>query len=865
MYGQNENAKIAKFYADGNFKKVLEISESKLDKYTFHNKNDSIFFISYLSYKGLAYLELDDFTNAETSLKSALSNAKDFKNITNVITAGPHSNLGMYYYKTGNIKTAQVHFYKALEIVRTELGVECTQYYTIIGNLAGIYHDLNQFSKAEEYYLQVVEGTKKTEGIDSYAYGLSLNNLGAFYIDIDNYKKAYNVFVEAFSIISTDHPNYLLLLNNYAMCVDYLGDDIMAEKLYLHVIDTCIETDQFPGIYSKTLNNLALLYLEQKKYKKAKPLFMKTLVSKGFLYGNTSLEYAITLGNLGLLYERIDEYSNAENTYLKTLTIFEKKLDFKSNYYKGIIENLALLYINKRKIEKAERLLLTSTLLSNRSFLEKNNFLSVKEYTHFKKINLNPHFLTLSFLNDYSLNDSLVQLNYQKELIIKNLSLRNQQRIKTTILKSKDSSLINLYDRFIDNKKQLAKWNELPKEKKPAIYNDYVNNTEEIEKELTRKSSEFAESKKALAVDWKQVQEKLKPNELIIELVAFDYYHKKWTDSIMYSAFLIGKDYKTPKYISLFEQQRLASLLEKKDTPQSSINEQYTSQAISDLFLKPLSKELEGITTIYISPSGLGHQIDFAALPISKNETLGEKFKVHVLGSSANLINYDSTTFQQHQNLELLLYGDIDYDKQNITTSKVNDSISDDTETQITVLASRSGISKWGYLAGTEKEVNTIKIQSDTNRFKARIINGEQATKSSILKLDGKTIPFVLHLATHGYFFENPKKTLPKQGNILTDNNSFGTTKASLYKASDDPMLRSGLLFAGANKYWGKPIIKGTIDDGILTAKTISNLDLSACKLVVLSACETGLGDIKGSEGVFGLQRAFKMAGVKTL
>jgi len=89
--------------------------------------------------------------------------------------------------------------------------------------------------------------------------------------------------------------------------------------------------------------------------------------------------------------------------------------------------------------------------------------------------------------------------------------------------------------------------------------------------------------------------------------------------------------------------------------------------------------------------------------------------------------------------------------------------------------------------------------------------------------------------------------------------------KSKIYKASEDPMLRSGLLLAGAKNYWGKSNPNNTIEDGILTASEISNLDLSACQLVVLSACETGLGEVKGSEGVFGLQRAFKMAGVKNI
>lgn len=114
-------------------------------------------------------------------------------------------------------------------------------------------------------------------------------------------------------------------------------------------------------------------------------------------------------------------------------------------------------------------------------------------------------------------------------------------------------------------------------------------------------------------------------------------------------------------------------------------------------------------------------------------------------------------------------------------------------------------------------------------------------------------------MATHGFFFPDPKIEIPQN---LTSEES---PKKNFYKLANDPMMRSGLLFAGANKFWGKPNENITTADGILTASEISNLDLSACQLVVMSACETGLGDIKGSEGVFGLQRAFKMAGVKNI
>ena len=113
-----------------------------------------------------------------------------------------------------------------------------------------------------------------------------------------------------------------------------------------------------------------------------------------------------------------------------------------------------------------------------------------------------------------------------------------------------------------------------------------------------------------------------------------------------------------------------------------------------------------------------------------------------------------------------------------------------------------------------------------------------------------------MHIATHGFFFADPKE---KKTNIQQE---FGN--GDVFRKSDNPLFRSGLLMAGANAAWqGKPI-EG-VEDGILTAYEVSNLYLPNTKLAVLSACETGLGDIEGNEGVYGLQRAFKIAGIQNL
>ena len=116
----------------------------------------------------------------------------------------------------------------------------------------------------------------------------------------------------------------------------------------------------------------------------------------------------------------------------------------------------------------------------------------------------------------------------------------------------------------------------------------------------------------------------------------------------------------------------------------------------------------------------------------------------------------------------------------------------------------------------------------------------------------------MLHIATHGFFFPDP---IAAKRDTLNQKLEAG---GKAFKLSDNPFFRSGLVFAGANNAWlGKPV-EG-IEDGILTAYEVSNMYLPNTKLVVLSACETGLGEVQGNEGVYGLQRAFKMAGVQNL
>jgi CHAT domain-containing protein/transcription antitermination factor NusG len=766
------------------------------------------------------------------------------------------------YLNNGDIIKAEENLLKSYKIIEKIYSNDTEYYIDEIEGITKFYRFTNDLGKADSYAQIGYETALRINDDEKYLSFLAIK--ASIKYDLGDYENAYVLYLEGIPLAKKIYGEKSIL---YASLMGNMGDVMIrrnelenAKRCYL--INYLVTYDLYGENHIETaimLNKLSNIYIKLDNFKKALELNLRAHQIYLNLTGNSSLEYATSCYNLASTYAFIKDYENSEKYYLESYNIKTQIYGSESTNILNSLKSLIILYDKTNKLPDNTDLLIKYFVLIKHKIEEIESNFSQKELILLTESITKTNYTPNSFLQKNPAQYPEINIGcYENELLVKNISLRNQQLISKNIQKSDNAILKEKYSKFMSNKRQISKLNEIPLYRRPANFEQLSLETETLEKELVRESSAFSYAKNERAVNWNQIQEKLKPNEIAIDLVAFKYYNKKWTDSIVYSAFVVGKGYKVPKYIPLFEQKQLDFLLAKNKTQQTSscIDKQYTDKAISDLFLKPLEKELEGISSIYLSPSGLGHQIDFSALPISLNHTLGEKYKVHILNSPAELIDYKVTIFDPKSNLELLLYGGIDFDKSN-PQRKPENAIIESSE-DISELTIRSGISGFGYLNGTNNEINQINLKARQNGFTTTVFKEREATEESIKQLDGRTAPYVLHLATHGFFFSDPKQESAKD--IFTEQG-----KAKIYKASDDPMMRSGLLFAGANNYWGKPNENSTTDDGILTASEISNLDLSACQLVVLSACETGLGEIQGSEGVFGLQRAFKMAGVKNI
>ncbi len=824
--------------------------------------NKNIDYALSLNNLGALYGELGKYSEAESLLLDALKIRLKILGKNNKPYLKTLENIAIIYAKQGKYSHAEPLFLEVLDIKKSIFGETNPEYIGSLKKLAFFYQSQGNFYQAEPLFLKVLEIKKNIFGENHLEYANSLDELGMLYYNQDKYSKAEIVDLKALEIkrvvLGEKHPEYISSLNNLGTV--YIGQKKYndAEALFLKIL----ENEKLSGekLSESYMNNLALVYEEQKKYYQAESLYLEILQLKKKLLGKKNISYGITLKNLAILYRIQGKYIESESLLLESLEIKSETLGNNHPNYIMNLLSLAVLYKIVGLNEKSSQYFEKFSISNHNRIFDDFYFMSEKELIDYVNSKKNILFSPLSFLNDFSFQYPKVNSSsLNNELIIKGLSLRNQELIKKSIQKSGNNSLQDKYHQFLTNKIQIKKLQELSLDKRPNKIGKLTKETEQIEKELIIESTTFSNYKKGMTTSFNDIKSKLKKNEVAIDLVSFNYYKKTATDSIVYAAFIVKKDSKFPKFIPLFEEKQLDFLLgrNKIQLDSTRIDKQYLDKAISNLFLKPLEKELQGITTIYLSLTGLGHQVDFAALPVSDNQTLGEKYKLHILNAPSEMIDYKEVGLDQKNKPEILLYGGINYGKSDVKVK--NENTVAKTSEEFLNNTTRSGIKGFDYLDGTNKEVNQIQQKASQNGFVVTLLNDSAATEESIKALDGRTTPFVLHLATHGFFFADPEqKELPK--NIMEYEG-----KAKVYKTADDPMMRSGLVFAGVNNYWSKINEDSSNEDGILTANEISNLDLSACQLVVLSACETGLGEVKGSEGVFGLQRAFKMAGVKNI
>lgn len=865
------------------------------------------------------YLEMGDYEKTEPLSREAVALREEIYGKEHPDYARSLINLGNLFLHRNDPEKAEPLLFEARAIMEKTLGKEHPDYAFCLHNLAVIYWQLGNYEAAEPFILEAVALRKKTLGDTHPFYAYSLVNLAILYGSMGEYEKAGLLSLESLSIfektIGKEHPDYAMALNRLATHYRDLGIYEKAETLYREAAAICEKPGNKENIRcANVLNNLGALYFLTEEYEKAEPLYREALAVVEKIVGKEHPEYANGLDNLANLYMYMEEYSKAEALFLEALALNKKVQGEEHPGYGRSLNNLALFYKRVGRTKEAEQLLSEAIAVKEKTLSETNpdyenslvilggmyfemrdngkaqplllkaneigkalleraaRHLSESELAEYIHSFNNRQDLFFSFIEN---RPELSGAAFDNALFYKGFLLNSARQVSK--LAQADSTTAQMFYRLKSCYRRLAR-----EYSRPLAGQDEVAELEEkanrLEKELARTVAGFGDALRQ--VGWREVQKQLQAGEAAVEFVHYDHYSKETSDRTLYAALVLRPGDERPYFISLFEETAFGKLLAQEEVPGKNFLAQAYSRGITpkkkgqgpglfELAWQPLDSLLAGIHTVYFSPSGRLHRVNFGAIPVGKDSVLADKYGLVRLGSTRSLVLPSVT----HSNTppKALLFGGIQYELD--TASMQQDTalltlLPANAETLSFKYAARGPdrrLNNWNFLPGTKAEVANIDTLLRKAGYVSEIRSGTTASEGAFKAIGrlGGPAPRVLHLATHGYFFPNPDSP----GGGLADNSSSlgaGWEEASTFMISDHPMIRSGLILAGGNYAWqtGQPF-RPDMEDGILTAFEISQLDLSDTELVVLSACETGLGDIRGNEGVYGLQRAFKFAGAK--
>lgn len=785
------------------------------------------------------------------------------------------NNLAVLYESMGQYDEALPLYYEALENTEKTLGKEHSDYGILLNNLAVLHEKMGQYSKALPLKLEALETIEKALGKEHSSYGTALNNLAELYRTMGQHDKALPLYIEALEntekVLGKEHSDYGIRLNNLAALYKTMGLYDEALPLYLDALDNLEKAlGKEHSSYGIFLNNLAGLYESMSQYNKALPLYLEALENAENSLGKEHSSYGISLNNLAFLYESMGQIDKAMPLYLEALENTENSLGKEHSSYGTRLNNLAGLYENMGRYEKAFNFYLEDQKLKL-NLLERNfSFISENEQVQYAKtLNYNFEIYQSFYTRHFEVKPEVATHAFDVELATKGMILQSGINMRQAILSSGDAEALELFDEWILHKNLLSGEYNKPIAERRKDLDELEQAAERLEADLTRMSQTFGNVREIGGTSWRDVQRQLKTGQVAIEFSSFQYHNNQsFTDSTLYTAIVLRPDDEQPHMIPLFEQSQLDSLLSRRGTSDADfVSGMYRTlsrnietvnygKQLYELIWEPLETYLNPGETVYFAPSGNLHQIAFAAIPVAEDTLLSDRYQLHHLSTTARLL--EDSRFTEPLPANIALYGGIDYDlepEQLLAHAAIpNDyehvsrSLPDDLSRGET----------WTYLPGTLTEVQAIEALAQHAGVSTDTYTGAEATEVVYKMQSGNESPQVLHIATHGFFFPDPERQTPEDGALLME-------ESQVFKTSENPLQRSGILFAGANQAWSGEPLPDQIEDGILTAYEVGNVMLGNTQLVVLSACETGLGDILGSEGVFGLQRAFKAAGAEYL
>jgi CHAT domain-containing protein/tetratricopeptide (TPR) repeat protein len=740
------------------------------------------------------------------------------------------TSLGLVNLTQAKTSKADEYITKTLEMSEKAVGKISAPYIANLNNFAKLHQVLGNYNEAEIEFNEAIALNEKLFG-DGMQKAILLNNKAMLLQTVGRYDEAAELMQAAMASSSKGPKKTFQSFDNrkfqanLAFIYQLSGKYTEAEKQFLE-IKKVFETRKQTGNaeYAGLLNQMGILYIQMGKPEKVEELLKKSKAIYKERYTEENIYYAKVTNDLGNFYRMNGRYEDAEKQLNKALNIRETLLGIKHPDYVRTQENLAILYWKTNKLEHA--------YMTYRDVMDKTiEFINLyfppmseAEKTSYWDVTA-PRFQRFySFaLEASSTMNYVAQDFYDYQMATKALLLNSTSKVKESILKSKNEALIKDYLSWLDQKEQLARLYTLSKEE---LRQQKINLAEleraanATEKSLSEKSTEFSQGYSTKKTSYKQILELLNDTESVVDIIRVRSFVQDFTADSKYVALILKKGSETPQLVVMDN----GADLEKKYAKfyRNAVQQKVTDDYSYEQYWSKIEKEITGKKLIYISPDGVYNQLNLNTLKRPDQDYVINRYDLVIIGNSKDLIALKARkTTVPKKNAFLLGFPDY-------------------------------GTTEVSALPGTKVEIDGISKVLKASGYQVNQVMAKEATEKNIKALKGPTL---VHIATHGYFLQDAGEG---EGSV------FGVNAES---ASRNPLLRSGLVLAGAGKSitgtGGSDISSN--DNGILTAYEAMNLNLEGTNLVILSACETGLGDIKSGEGVYGLQRAFQVAGADAL
>lgn len=783
--------------------------------------------------------------------------------------------LAQIYEEIGYYDLAYDIFFQSHESLK-ELGAFSPEYAEACNHLGRILIRQGQPAKAEEY---INEGTViyKQLGTDyDVERAESLEGLGNFYEQLGRYEDAEKILLEALEIKRSipNEANILIIetLNDLGILYRHLGDDIRSEEMFLEVVKECEEelaTDH--QFYAIAKNNLATIAMQKGENEKAKglleealatydakygpnhPLSANTLnnlarvekqlgesgVAEEYykrvlelderLYGKNHPDYATTLMNLAILYSASGRDEEADKYYLEALAIRKNVLGSNHPTYYRALENVGLHAMAQGKMVEAEKYFREAIEIQIGQVKSVFAALPLREreifYTRVRDDVDRYNFIAFGLLDQ---KPELIKNIFDYQLKTKTLLFTPSEKIESRIVNGNNQALRNEFFEWRNAKQLLANYYRIGEQRlqeNNIRLEDVENDVLAKEQGLVSQMEEFQSILPKTAETWKDVQSKVNGDEAIVEIVKIREFKSQtndggivfgFTNLTQYLAIIFKASASEPTYAILgsrfrYEDDQLD--IYKNATARGNEDEAF------DLLWAPIHNQLGNVKKVRVAADGIFHRINPNSFKYDANNFLIDEYFVTYLTSCMDLFRAKKEALSKKS----MLFGNPDF-KGSSSTDRL----------------------RLAPLQTSELEINSIAGLLKPKDWDARVFAKADASE---LRIRSAYNPTLLHIATHGYFSK--------------DEEFF-----SMVGKVDDPMFKSGLFLSGASKSYDG-FINGfdpnELNDGILTTYEAMGLDLNRTKLVVLSAPEPNVSQIENRDGVYGLQRAFIVAGARNL